>query len=245
MKSFSKVWRNFVSRGIWKNERTFFYPKLRRFYLKQAILSPIIFDIGANRGQSIEFFQSIYSDSVIHAFEPSNAFIELKNTHSKSNVYLHNFGLSDCNKDTIFFECIIDEISSLEKPNIHSDYFRFKSKVLLTKPEDMLRETTIKVQRLDDVVSGLGVEKIDICKIDVEGHELRVLLGAQHTLKRHLIKFVQLEVHYDGQYTVSFSEIDSFLSSCRYELALTIKHGFGNFHDVIYVPKEKPSVDMS
>jgi FkbM family methyltransferase len=42
----------------------------------------------------------------------------------------------------------------------------------------------VKAVALDNVLSGLNLEKIDWIKIDVEGAELEVLKGLQDTLKR-------------------------------------------------------------
>lgn len=96
----------------------------------------------------------------------------------------------------------------------------------------------IKVRQLDDIVSDLRVEKIDLCKIDVEGHELKVLHGAEKLPNKKLIDYVQIEVHDDGQYAVNFGEIDDFLKSLDYHVAISIKHGFGSFYDIVYVKNE-------
>ena len=58
------------------NERMFFYPKLKSFYKKAYNnLLPknlvTIFDVGANKGQSIDFFCKIFQNPIIHAFEPN------------------------------------------------------------------------------------------------------------------------------------------------------------------------------
>jgi len=37
---------------------------------KDNIKNPIIFDVGANEGQSIKRFKSIFPKSIIHSFEP-------------------------------------------------------------------------------------------------------------------------------------------------------------------------------
>ena len=37
---------------------------------KKIKSNPIIFDIGANQGQSIERFKKIFNNPIIHAFEP-------------------------------------------------------------------------------------------------------------------------------------------------------------------------------
>jgi hypothetical protein len=41
----------------------------------------------------------------------------------------------------------------------------------------------VPAKRLDDVVRELGLPRVDFIKIDVEGHELRVLRGAEATMR--------------------------------------------------------------
>lgn len=41
----------------------------------------------------------------------------------------------------------------------------------------------VNVDKLDAIMEGLHLERCDLLKIDVEGHELEVLKGAKHTLK--------------------------------------------------------------
>ena len=57
----------------------------------------IIFDIGANNGQSINRFRSIFRNSIIHSFEPDeNCFRDLdKNYKNDKKVYLNDFALSN------------------------------------------------------------------------------------------------------------------------------------------------------
>jgi hypothetical protein len=42
----------------------------------------------------------------------------------------------------------------------------------------------VSVQTLDDVTSGLGVGRIDLMKVDVEGSEIDVLLGGGDSIHR-------------------------------------------------------------
>jgi hypothetical protein len=55
----------------------FFYPKLKRFYKKNLKKTNInILDVGANKGQSIDFFLKVNSNiAKIDAFEPNNKLI--------------------------------------------------------------------------------------------------------------------------------------------------------------------------
>lgn len=56
----------------------------------------------------------------------------------------------------------------------------------------------VPTSSLDDVLARLGLESCDLLKLDVEGAEERILLGASaETLRR--VRHVVLEVHEDGE----------------------------------------------
>jgi FkbM family methyltransferase len=74
---------------------------------------------------------------------------------------------------------ILDLTSSFEDLNYNSDYLKTKSKVLgLDATEDIVRATQeVEVSTLDEQIKILNLEKIEVLKIDVEGHELKVIAG--------------------------------------------------------------------
>jgi FkbM family methyltransferase len=53
--------------------------------------------------------------------------------------------------------------------------------------------TEITVLSLDDEVERLGIERIDLIKIDVEGHEPKVLAGAKRLLREGRIRMILCE----------------------------------------------------
>ena len=216
------------------NNRFITFPKLKKFYLSKGLEGPIIFDIGANKGQSINFFHSIFNKSTIYAFEPIKKLYKDLKKFENQNVFPVNIGLSNTKGTKVFYECIFNEISSFEKPNINSNYFKFKSRVLLSRPESMIKEINIIVSSLDAFLKDNKIDQIDICKIDIEGHELECLKGATNALSYKLIKLIQIEVHENNQYKNGFREVNSFLTSFNYNLRLKIKNGYGNFYDLIY-----------
>lgn len=55
------------------------------------------------------------------------------------------------------------------------------------------RETTVDVTTLDDEAARLALERIDVLKIDAEGHDLAVLRGAEGLLREHRVSIVQWE----------------------------------------------------
>lgn len=232
---FKKIWLKTISILIWTNEKIFFYPQLKKFYKNNLNGEIIIFDVGANRGQSVKFFNSIFKKASIFAFEASPATYKFLKKYETNLIKTYNIGISNKVDNLVFYECILDETSSFEKPDINSDYFKMKSKILRTHPENMVRELNIEVVSIDVLIEKMNLSKIDILKIDVEGHEFKVLLGCEKTLRTKKIKYVQLEIQKHNQYEDKSLDIDLFLKKLSYQKIFQVKHGFGDFADVIYV----------
>ena len=64
---------------------------------KIDIDNPLIFDVGANKGQSIRRFKNIFPRSTIHAFEPiKEEFVKLQDEFKNDkSIFLNNFALGD------------------------------------------------------------------------------------------------------------------------------------------------------
>ena len=58
---------------------------------------PIIFDVGANVGQTLDKFKKLWPESIIHCFEPITEFYDtlLKNSLKYDEVSCHNFAFGD------------------------------------------------------------------------------------------------------------------------------------------------------
>ena len=71
------------------NEAIFFYPKLKRFYAENLKKENInIIDVGANKGQSIDFFLKINSNAAFDSFEPNKKlFVYLQNKYKTNTKY--------------------------------------------------------------------------------------------------------------------------------------------------------------
>ena len=123
------------------NEAIFFYPKLKKFYndnLKNASVS--ILDVGANKGQSIDFFLGINPNAKITAFEPNKKLFQLLEEKYKNNdnIILNNLGVSNTNGELEFNENILDETSTFESLNLDSKYLEKKAKVLGVTKESII-----------------------------------------------------------------------------------------------------------
>ncbi len=182
------------------------------YFLKQVeVLSPDLFlDIGAHAGLYSILVDSRVPSLEIHAFEPdptnrgqlhANLFLN----RLSSRVRVHPFGLSD-SQQTLHFA------SSSEQ--------RHRAFSKISESGDV----TIEVRPLDDVV--LAENKKVAIKIDVEGHEITSLHGAEAFLKRNSC-FLQIESSDEN-----FPQVKTFLEGLGYDW-ITSKgdHYFSNLPD--------------
>jgi len=81
-----------------------------------------------------------------------------------------------------------------------------------------------------------GFAKIDLIKIDVEGFELEVLKGGEHTIKvcKPIIVLETKEKHYE-RYGTNFREIKSWLEARNYKIENVINS------EAIFVDKNSPT----
>ena len=220
------------------NELIFFYPKLRKFYKNYSSKEKaIIFDVGSNKGQSIDFFNNIYDSCEIYAFEPNVKLNQkLKKKYDNKNIILHNLGVSEKKGELILNENILDETSSFEKMKEDSMYAFKKAKILGVKIDNLIAKSYyVKTISLCEFLKTKNIQIIDVLKIDVEGHEYKVLKGLFNGRLKTKIKFIQIENHINDAYSNQMKEIDELLSHNKYVLSKSFKHGFGDFEELVYV----------
>jgi FkbM family methyltransferase len=238
------AWVQLISKGIWLSEVIFFYPKLFRFYdevqlryLKDQSLT--IFDVGANKGQSIKFFTQVFDNPKIYAFEPSRktfGFLQKYVDHLESNeISIYQIGLGDKEQIMNFHESILCETSTFALPDQTSEYLKRKNRVLFQSVESAFTSIPTRVTTIDAFLNENKVERIDVLKIDVEGFELQVLRGAQQTLRDGRVKIVQFERHVDDMREDTYPIIHNLLNSIGFVKSAEIKHPIGNFFEVLYL----------
>ena len=81
----------------------------------------------------------------------------------------------------------------------------------------------VEVKTLDSLMRSESIETIDFLSIDAEGHDVRVLLGALHTLAAHKIRYFEFEYSEHGKWATSDLEdvidmLDHFGYDCYWAL---------------------------
>ena len=172
----------------------------------------VIFDVGANVGQSVDLFKSFFKNSIIHSFEPSSrCFKRLKeNISNFDNVYANNVALGEEITKKTFYTNKKSISNSFIKINKEHE----KHKVGNNKPTG---KEIVNVITLDSYCKENDIDHIDILKIDTQGYEKECLIGAQNMIKNKNISFIQAEVIISNTYQrlSSFSSIEKQMKGYR------------------------------
>lgn len=141
----------------------------------------IVLDVGANVGRVSEAALRTYPQCRVICFEPvSGTFQALQKRMARygDRAVCFNEALSDVNSRAEINLTNFNGANSIQaQPDFH--------KVLNPHVYEIGKEV-ITLSRLDDVAARLPSQKIDIMKIDVEGHELKVLQGGRDFIQRNV-----------------------------------------------------------
>ena len=221
-----------------------------QIYKKKIKSNPIIFDIGANQGQSIERFKKIFNNPIIHAFEPVDfEFKKLENKYSKDkNVILNNCAVGDKNCYRDFNITAKTGNSSFNKITPDTQWLNIRSIQFKTSPENYTKDIKkTKIITLDNYCSENQIRNIDILKIDTQGYEDKVLEGAQEIMKKEIIFSIESEIMFDDVYEkyLTFSDLEKYLIPNNFRLVginttnNNLFSGIVFFADVLYFNKKK------
>jgi len=143
------------------------------------IKKPLIFDVGANTGQSIAKYRSLFPKCTIHAFEPNPRSFRKLHEKYKNNcdIKLNCVGLSNYSGKFIFYDTKVSKAASLLKPTKRLMNLSKKHKYDYKKIE-------IECDTLDSYSKISKIKHIDILKIDVQGAEALILRGANELLSK-------------------------------------------------------------
>jgi FkbM family methyltransferase len=150
--------------------------ELRSFKEVQEELK-VVFDVGAR--DDLDFLE-LLPRAEYHLFEPQfgSATALANRTSHLNNVKVNQFGLADrVEKAVVYYS----NVQSFEKhPFIAS-----------------IEGDCYDLDTVDNYCQENGIERIDFLKIDTEGFDYKVLLGAKQMIQSGNIKYIQFE-YWDG-----------------------------------------------
>ena len=215
---------------------------------------PVIFDVGANVGSTLEEFKTWWPVSVIHCFEPQsecwgplgavadryaagsvviNRFAAGNNTNEQATFYTHDIssGISGFNRVNLrsLDSVRLSELSKAD-PDALSDYER-----------SLNHERKVRIGRLDEYMNTCGVQRINLLKLDTQGHEPEVLEGFGRRLADVDVVITELMFYDYYERSLTFSDIECLLLPAGFRLydishiAKNPMNGRTDWVDVIYV----------
>lgn len=141
----------------------------------------VMFDVGANIGQTCLQMNRHFQSTAIHAFEPVASTFEklLANTTGFPCIHSHQIALSNTTGSGRISIEENDQLSRLVCAH--------------GLPLDESKLESVPLVTIDDFCERHGVTSIDVLKIDTEGHEMQVLQGAEQMLRRRAVAFIFAE----------------------------------------------------
>jgi FkbM family methyltransferase len=145
---------------------------------------PLLLDVGANRGQSIDSLALVCRRARIIAFEPNADLAgRLRRRYARrTNVEIRAVGLGDETGEftlyvPVYKNYVFDGLASFSEEDART---WLEGNLVRFRPERLrIERRSCRVSRLDD----LGLDP-RVIKLDVQGFEHRALLGARETLGR-------------------------------------------------------------
>jgi FkbM family methyltransferase len=203
-------------------------------FLKKQLIKTVI-DVGAHKGEFIESILKVSTVTEIIGFEPQKKIfnILLKKFCNKNIVSLNNIALSEKAGKKIMKINKLSDTSTLNDLDQNSLFFKFKS-YLLHEKNSIISEEAVSTTTIDAFFKNKQLGKNILLKIDTEGYEFNVLLGAKKTIQR--IKYVLIENQFSKMYkNVNFEECHKFLTQHKFKLIKKFKFPTFHYEDRFYI----------
>jgi len=144
-----------------------------------------IFDVGANKGQFLDLALANISTNnfSIHCFEPgAETFSILSKRENDQRVKLNNLGVGkNRGQMTLYYDAPGSGLASLTKRNL--DHFGI----------EFNKSETVQIDTIDNYCEENMIKKINLLKVDVEGHELDVFSSAEKMFANNSIDIITFE----------------------------------------------------
>lgn len=140
----------------------------------------VFFDVGANKGDFTKLILKYHPNATVFAFEPNKKLIN--NFPKSDRIKLFNIALGNEIKkeDMVFYN---DTCKSTIIYDVHEQLYRSKKHYI----------EKIDILTIDFIKNSEKIDTIDFLKIDVEGYEYEVLLGAMNSIENNEISIIQFE----------------------------------------------------
>lgn len=177
----------------------------------------VVFDVGANEGQTAEHYVRAFPCAQIYSFEPfTTAYQSLVERVSRwPRVRTFQLAIADRNRIARIQPVPVSGLNSLRNE--------------LSNSSSSSSGELITISTLDSFCAEENINNIDLLKTDTEGFDLEVVKGAEAMLRARQIQFILAEVTFqlENTYHTSFFRLAEYLHSLGYYFAALYDHDVG------------------
>lgn len=174
--AFDYISTQIVLDGLYELDELELFTKWLGSLADTNVFNGLAVDVGANIGNHSLYFSDFYTE--VLALEPHPLTFKLLSVNSElaSNVSCVNYGLSSEERSAT----LVVDTRNLSGARVEH--------------RGNGSSTSIKLRTLDSVLKEASDKPVRLIKIDVEGHETEVLVGAESTIRNHQ-PFILFEQH--------------------------------------------------
>jgi methyltransferase, FkbM family len=185
-------------------------PSMRAVLRKYLEPGGIFIDLGANEG----YFSVLASGLV----GPHGAVIAVEPQSRLQSVIQANLSLNNCYNVRLIQTVVSGATGSVEiqlAPEVNTG-----GTSLFKNTKYSLETESVQSLTLADFLARTGAERCDLMKVDVEGAEYDIFMGAEQVLRAGTIQNIALEIHNDilESRGLSGKRLHEWILSCGYEL---------------------------
>ncbi len=155
---------------------------------------PVIFDVGANKGQTSRLMLELFTSPKIYAFEPSRELASnLRIQFAGKSVTVEQLALAAREETRDFVHYENNELSSFLSLSLNQE-----------NPFRAVKETEreiVKTRTVASYANSHNIRFIDLLKVDTQGFDLEVLKGAESLLCEGQVGAVQVELNFSPLYS--------------------------------------------
>lgn len=153
---------------------------LNRFQIRTFI------DVGAFKGEYIDFARKHFPDAAIYAFEPLPQMYKALQEKRKEdkNIIIYPYALGDANGAKFMYQSSYPPSSSLlPMGKLHKQNFPESSKQ---------KRIRVNIKTLDFVLSSHKLKKDIFVKIDTQGYEDRIIAGGEKVFRQATLLLIEV-----------------------------------------------------
>ena len=168
----------------------------------------VIFDIGANIGQSATFYRKKFPKAKIFSIEP------VSETYNQLKINTKNLDVNCCNLAFGSNQGVVKmAISNISKHSVSN------TKVNNIEENNLnCRYEEVDLTTIDKFLIENNIKHVNYMKVDTEGHDLEAMKGAENALKNKSIDFIETELSMNptNKFHVDYASMVEFMLKYDY-----------------------------